>query len=434
MTVNSHDFGVSDEWQRYFGIFTSYDYFFRIYGLLLLASFFYTLLKFFYRKSSYLNFETKRLLILMIFFLFLTPSKWGWYVVPILGLLSINIALQLQNDKRFKYAISLIIYFLTFWVISNNEFWKRNPSINNSYINPSRDWQLDLKITALCFVSLFVVLLILDYLIKKEIFFNTSLTFLLVVNLIGIISPNNLDKIFKNQNFFAWNQYSSSPCSFMDTLQFYQITEAVEEQKRDFQEATFFPKDDDQVMINGLNRYTFPPNSQNMSLEVLPDSSKNHFSFAIRGQDLSKIKIEFLQGNDKIPINFIKDISDGALWQIIEPIPLSTIATKVLISSSNQANNLEVTDPFFVDKISMSDKITKTESSIFLGPEQIYLGNCLESPVIRAGVFQDPDLVIGNANSGSAIFGNDYKLRVVNNCWAPKENASIDDCVVQWIY
>jgi hypothetical protein len=220
----------------------------------------------------------------------------------------------------------------------------------------------------------------------------------------------------------------------LNRLDYNQITGPVSEVRRKFQDVLTFPQDNDQIMFQGLNRYTFVPNKQKLTLEVMPDAKNSYISMAIRGKDLSNFAIQYTQGSENTPIRFLTSISDSSVWQILDPILISNESIKITITTPNLESDFQITDPFYVEQVSTTRSVMQNNTNIFLGPEQILLGSCLESPRLNDGFFVKPDLVIGNANSGLTVFGNDYKLRVINTCWVDLRKAQIDDCLVQWIY
>ena len=438
MTVKSHSYGVLDEWRRYvgdFGILESYDYYFKIYALVLLLSFVYTMFQLFSRNRITWNVEYKIIFISMVCLLSLTPSKWGWYVLPILGVLSVNLV-QLISVGKFKYFLTLFMYTFTLWIIYTGEFWRSNPAINDKTINEFKAWNLNFKIIIFLYAFAFIAAILLDKFTNSLNFFNFALTFLLITNVLGLININalNFGKERLEENIFNWSNNSSKSCSILSRLDYNQISGRVSEDHRKFQGIIAFPQDNEQVMFQGLNRYTFAPDKQKISLEVRPDAKNNHLSLAIRGKDLSNITIQYTQGSKKISIGFLTTISDPSVWQILNPILVSNKLIKITITSTILENDFQITDPFYVKQVSTTKSVMQNYTNIFLGPEQIYLASCIESPRIRDGLFIKPDLVIGNANSGSTIFGNSYKLRIINNCWVELRKAYIDDCIVQWIH
>ena len=157
---------------------------------------------------------------------------------------------------------------------------------------------------------------------------------------------------------------------------------------------------------------------------------------AIRGRDIPLIDIRY--GKDKsdspdfVNANMKKNISDSTTWQLVDLGVNSNALTSVEITSKELVSDLQITEPFYVESVSLLRYLKESSQYLHLGPQELFLGDCLNSPKIEEGKWVFPDLVIGNANYLSGIFSDQERLRLINNCWVKSENVKIDDCIVNW--
>ena len=135
-TINSHSYGFFDEWRRYAGtegIFKLYSFDFQVAALFVLITIALSL--YFVLTNKLRNAEIEGLFLIMVLLLSITPSKWGWYVVPLISIMSLSYLDSKSKLPILMYIPHLLILCLVVYSVVGNRFWLPNPSIDNKIIN-----------------------------------------------------------------------------------------------------------------------------------------------------------------------------------------------------------------------------------------------------------------------------------------------------------
>jgi hypothetical protein len=442
VTVYSHNFGVIDEWMRYFGhdgIFNYYNFSLKIIAIIILLAFYMSIRKLFQKTKHDINLNL--ILILMLLLLSLTPSKWGWYILPIIPIASVVVLNSISGSKVNSRLLLFSISIYTIIELYNGKFWNSNPAINSQVINSIKnDNSINSRFYLTLLVIIFALICLLYFFIESfKPFILTSVLFAIIfVQISGIIGfPPFNQSVDQNSASFSWRNNSLNSCSFIDKQKFTKIGNRIDETNIQFQNVIFFPLDDDQFSKTGVKRLTFSEKNLNdMIIKIKNNEKSLLLSFAVRGSEIGgmKVKTIYNEGNERYEkeISFLKSISDSSTWQILEPFEVKSGDFEIVFSRDEAITDVQITEPFEVEKINLLTYILKNKQYFHLGPQELFLGSCLESPQFSNESWNRPDMVIGNANTLRNIFNGKDVLRVINNCWVPLDEARIDDCLVEW--
>ena len=437
----SHNYGVFDEWRRYLGaqgIFNSYDISFQILSIMLLTTFVYGLIPI--KSAGNIKDTTNLTFILMVLFLSLTPSKWGWYVIPLIPLLSLRLINTPKESFKIKGTVGFAVISIVLLKLVNNSIWKPNPSLNTESVNEFLT-RVNNYTNIIIFTIIFLFILLLIQKTKginKNYILSLSLLLVFTFNIFGItgVLALNKDSSAQNEQYF-WKNNSVKSCSFISKVKYNELKGEVERNRFILNGNEFFPIDKSQVFLDKIKRYTFnDASNQRITLTVDNRGVTDNFMLAIRGRDIPLIDIRY--GKDKsdspdlVNASIKKNISDSTTWQLVDLGVNSNALTSVEITSKELVSDLQITEPFYVESVSLLRYLKQSSQYLHLGPQELFLGDCLNSPKIEAGKWVFPDLVIGNANYLSGIFSDQERLRLIDNCWVNSENAKIDDCIVNW--
>ena len=442
LTIYSHNFGVIDEWRRYFGsdgIFNYYNFSLKITAVLMLIAIVISLSRIFQKSKHEINLDL--ILILMVLSLSLTPSKWGWYILPIIPIASVVILNSISGDKVKSRILLFIISIYTILELINGKFWNSNPAINSKVINLVSNNNSDNKYYYVILLTIIFILIALFYFMLdsfKPFVLPTvifAIIFILISGNVGFPSINQANDQDSASN--SWRANSLKSCSFINNQKFTQIESIIEDNNIEFQNTIFFPMDDSQFSKPGVKRFTFTENSiRDMSIKIKNNEKTLLLSFAVRGSEIGGIKVKTIynSGNerDEKEIRILKSISDSSTWQILEPFEVKSGDFEIVISRDEAINDVQITEPFEVERVNLLTYILQNKQYFHLGPQELFLGSCLDSPQFRNERWKRPDLVIGNANTLRNVFNTKDILRVINNCWVPLNEATIDDCLVEW--
>lgn len=442
LTIYSHNFGVIDEWRRYFGsdgIFNYYNFSLKITAVLMLISIVLSLSRIFQKSKHEINLDL--ILILMVLSLSLTPSKWGWYILPIIPIASVVILNSISGDKVKSRILLFIISIYTMLELINGKFWNSNPAINSKAINLVSNDNTENKYYYAILLGIIFILIALFYfmldsfkpLVLPSVIF--AIIFILISGNVGFPLINQVNVQDSSSN--SWRANSQKSCSFIGKQNFTQIVGISEDNNFEFQNIIFFPMDDSQFSKPGVKRFTFTENSiRDMSIKIKNNEKNRLVSFAVRGSEIGGIKVKTIYNNGneiyekEIPI--LKSISDSSTWQILEPFEVKSGDFEIVISREEDINDVQITEPFEVERFNLLTYILQNKQYFHLGPQELFLGSCLDSPQFRNERWKRPDMVIGNANTLRNVFNTKDILRVINNCWVPLNEATIDDCLVEW--
>jgi len=439
LTLRSHSFGVLDEWRRYFsenGIINSYDFSFSIFFVILTFSILIISIKLI-RKDS--KFETLNLIfIFMIIILSFTPSKWGWYLLPILPVATLIIIFNLDSEYSrlftlFSFGISILVAIK----LNQNTIWKPNPSIDNNLIN----YELAIKPKLLHFftLSLIIFTFLLLFMLKKKNYRNPKTVFLgfLTFGLITIlIKPIPFFHENDSTEKFTWYKNSFNKCGLIDKLEFNKIIAPLNSNSYIVSNGLEYPNEQQEVFINGLKRYTTNINDQfKLDLKINPIQVNSNVAFAIRGKDIEKvdIRVKYFDQKDlkEIEIAF-NNLADSSIWQqyIFEESNLSNM--EVQFFSDTALSDIQITSPYYVQKSNLLTFLKSSSMYLHLGPQEALLGSCLNAPLFVGGKWVVPNLVIGNANNLLNVFKTDDYLKIINSCWGNQNEIDIGNCIVEW--
>ncbi len=262
-----------------------------------------------------------------------------------------------------------------------------------------------------------------------------AIIFILISGNVGFPSINQANVQDSSPN--SWRANSQKSCSFIGKQNFTQIVGISEDNNIEFQNTIFFPMDDSQFSKPGVKRFTFTENStRDMSIKIKNNEKNRLVSFAVRGSEIGGIKVKTIYNNgneiDEKEIPILKSISDSSTWQILEPFEVKSGDFEIVISREEDINDVQITEPFEVERFNLLTYILQNKQYFHLGPQELFLGSCLDSPQFRNERWKRPDMVIGNANTLRNVFNTKDILRVINNCWVPLNEATIDDCLVEW--
>ena len=439
LTRRSHSFGVFDEWRRYFsenGILNSYDLSFGIFFVLLIFSILIIFEKLI-RKNT--EFQLLNLIfILMLIILSFIPSKWGWYLLPILPIATLIIILNLNNNYSNWFILSslgtLILIVIKF---QQNTIWKPNPSIDNILINyeliikPNNSYFLIL--TLIFFSGLFI------FMLKKKNFRNPKMIYLGLLTfclIITLIKPFTFLHENGDNDKFSWYKNSLNNCGIISKIEFNEIIAPINEDLYSVSRGIEYPNDQQEVFIDGLKRFTTKNEGQlKLDLKINSIEKNLNVGFAIRGKDVDKVDIRvkyFVQKDLKeIEIAF-SNLANSSIWQqyIFEESNLSNI--EVQFFSDTTLSDIQITSPYSVQKSNLLTFLESSSMYLHLGPQEALLGSCLNTPLFEGGKWVVPNLVIGNANSLLNVFKNDDYLKIINSCLGNQNKIDIGNCIVEW--
>ena len=442
MTIYSHNFGVLDEWRRYFGsdgIFNYYNFPLKLITVLIFIALYISIKSIAQKEKSGKHLHL--IFILMFLSLSLTPSKWGWYILPIIPIASVIILSSTSRDIVIRRIMLVALSTYTLFELFNGNFWRSNPAINSQVINSVLGNNSEKRLYFLTLLIIILIMIFLLYLMIES--FQTFLLPTVIFTIIFIQISGNSGLTSKNQSAgeeferYSWGKNSLKSCSFVSKLKFTQIENIIEDRDIEINNAIFFPLDDEQFSKSGVKRLTFSENSSSdITIKVQNQRENLLFSFGVRGSEIDSIKVKTIYFNDnkryesEVPI--LKSISDSSTWQFLEPFQVKSKEFEVLISRDQNTSDVQITEPFEVKKVDFLTHVSQNNLYFHLGPQELFLGSCLDSPQFSDLNWSRPDVVIGNANTLRNIFNTREILRVINTCWVPLDKATIDDCLVEW--
>ena len=348
---------------------------------------------------------------------------------------------SISGDKVKSRILLFIISIYTILELINGKFWNSNPAINSKVINLVSNNNSDNKYYYVILLTIIFILIALFYFMLdsfKPFVLPTvifAIIFILISGNVGFPSINQTND--KDSASNSWRANSLKSCSFINKQNFTQIEGIIEDNNIEFQNTIFFPMDDSQFSKPGVKRFTFTENSiRDMGIKIKNNEKTLLLSFAVRGSEIGGIKVKTIYNNgnerDEKEIQILKSISDSSTWQILEPFEVKSGDFEIVISRDEAINDVQITEPFEVERVNLLTYILQNKLYFHLGPQELFLGSCLDSPQFRNERWKRPDMVIGNANTLRNVFNTKDILRVINNCWVPLNEATIDDCLVEW--
>ena len=429
-TINSHSYGFFDEWRRYAGtegIFKLYSFDFQVAALFVLITIALSL--YFVLTNKLRNAEIEGLFLIMVLLLSITPSKWGWYVVPLISIMSLSYLDSKSKLPILMYIPHLLILCLVVYSVVGNRFWLPNPSIDNKIINSNLVKESNYIFLVLYFAAAIGFILIF----KKKILHSRvhSLNIILLVIIFyrfaGLSNLDNNSQPLMRE--LSWSSNSIYPCDILRKIHYKTIAAKLDSKNYSVDNGIAYPSISSEVFYKELQRYTVMDIANPISINI-EQERQGSLAIGVRGRDLEKIEVIFdymINGKDnskKLEIN--KYISDSSIWQLIV-IPTDS-PTSIKVFGIENRDSLQITSPFYIKSESLESFITREDKYLYLGPQESILGSCFINPKIKEGLWLKPDLVLGNANTSLNIFGDQNKLRVINTCFTQKD-PRFDECI-----
>jgi hypothetical protein len=111
-----------------------------------------------------------------------------------------------------------------------------------------------------------------------------------------------------------------------------------------------------------------------MIIKIKNNEKSLLLSFAVRGSEIGgmKVKTIYNEGNERYEkeISFLKSISDSSTWQILEPFEVKSGDFEIVFSRDEAITDVQITEPFEVEKINLLTYILKNKQYFHLGPQE----------------------------------------------------------------
>jgi hypothetical protein len=370
----------------------------------------------------------------MILLLSVSPSKWGWYIVPLISIMSLSYLDTKSKLPILMYIPHVLVITLFINSILGNRFWLPNPSLDNKIINSNLIKESNSTFLVLYLVAAIGLLLLFKkYILHSKIYsLNIILLIIIVYRFTGLANLDNQSRQFTRE--LAWSSNSVYPCDILRKIDYNTITAKLDLKNYSVNNAITYPSISSEVFYRDLQRYTVKDIANPISIDIKQER-QGTLAFGLRGSDLEKIEVIVVNeinekvNSKKIEIN--KYISDSSIWQLVV-IPTES-PTSIEVFGIENRDSLQLTSPFYIKRESLKSYLVREGKYLYLGPNESILGSCFQSPKVKDGIWLKPDLVIGNANTSLNIFGNHNRLRIINTCLTQK-NPRFDECIVDWIW